>query len=747
MIRYIDVVVGRDRSVKPGRIKVANEHESDTNVLVFSFDFEYTGNAYLVFSRDGQSLYTPIINGQYTVDMGCSCMGGVWTTNILISESEIVDGKLDKSKKTFVSDDFVLTIQDNSINIEDLEKQELPADLKLLYDDLFNLKKQIEWMIANSEQFKDGDVVLLLSGVSSKDDDQGNVTLYNESDVPSVPADERKEMITLTFPDGKTYETVDDKARKLLFEIVEQGYYNEVVNDLTVELTFSDTEQHNTGTFPRVYNPLLEVGKDYIVTWNGVEYKCTGRQAGFGELQAFVLGNVGGTDFGKELGLIETSEPFAILFNLSYPDLNGMVHALDGSTSATLSIVASKKTVIKNKYLDIFGEVNEKVILPDFESTIEQDKYFIIDQALKLETDKKYIVTWNGVEYECICHSFDNDGVVVRVLGNLDAANGTGNTGEPFIIMEIPNEGSIGMALDGSTSVMLSITRSDALKIKEELLPDSVATKEDLEELAENIGTGGSGGGGKDGVSPTVSITDIDGGHKVTITDAEGVKDFDVMDGQDGQNGQNGKDGADGYTPVKGTDYFTETDKAEMIEQVMSEIEIPDGGSGGAKSKKIAEITIEELVASVTITLDENYHRLVVYWIAGANGEAKIVNESGTAVSQNLYVFINTTSAGYTERRIGGIKGSDKTWKNDILVIDFTHDCKRLVGSYTSEVRIDYTANAIATLTAQNSFLNGNEVVAPLKGNTLNFVPQSGGYLNKTTKLFVWGEYYEGVQA
>lgn len=35
---------------------------------------------------------------------------------------------------------------------------------------------------------------------------------------------------------------------------------------------------------------------------------------------------------------------------------------------------------------------------------------------------------------------------------------------------------------------------------------------------------------GKDAVSPTVQVTDIQGGHKITITDANGVKSFDVMD-------------------------------------------------------------------------------------------------------------------------------------------------------------------------------------------------------------------------
>jgi len=39
---------------------------------------------------------------------------------------------------------------------------------------------------------------------------------------------------------------------------------------------------------------------------------------------------------------------------------------------------------------------------------------------------------------------------------------------------------------------------------------------------------------GEDGVSPTVVVTDITGGHRITITDAEGPHSFDVMDGQGG---------------------------------------------------------------------------------------------------------------------------------------------------------------------------------------------------------------------
>ncbi len=47
--------------------------------------------------------------------------------------------------------------------------------------------------------------------------------------------------------------------------------------------------------------------------------------------------------------------------------------------------------------------------------------------------------------------------------------------------------------------------------------------------------------------------------------------------GPQGEKGADGKDGADGYTPVKGTDYFTDADKAEMVNSVASAMEnIPD---------------------------------------------------------------------------------------------------------------------------------------------------------------------------
>ena len=48
------------------------------------------------------------------------------------------------------------------------------------------------------------------------------------------------------------------------------------------------------------------------------------------------------------------------------------------------------------------------------------------------------------------------------------------------------------------------------------------------------------GPAGEDGFSPTVAVTEITGGHRVTITDVNGPKSFDVADGKDGTGGSGG---------------------------------------------------------------------------------------------------------------------------------------------------------------------------------------------------------------
>lgn len=60
---------------------------------------------------------------------------------------------------------------------------------------------------------------------------------------------------------------------------------------------------------------------------------------------------------------------------------------------------------------------------------------------------------------------------------------------------------------------------------------------------------------------------------------ADGRDGRDGIDGRDGRNGVDGTDGQDGRTPIKGTDYWTAADKAEIVDGVLDALPVWNGGS------------------------------------------------------------------------------------------------------------------------------------------------------------------------
>lgn len=73
------------------------------------------------------------------------------------------------------------------------------------------------------------------------------------------------------------------------------------------------------------------------------------------------------------------------------------------------------------------------------------------------------------------------------------------------------------------------------------------------------------GESGRDGVSPTVATEKITGGHRVTITDANGSKSFDVMDGEDGADGDGGDGSGDMLKSIYDADGDGVVDNASKL--------------------------------------------------------------------------------------------------------------------------------------------------------------------------------------
>lgn len=90
-------------------------------------------------------------------------------------------------------------------------------------------------------------------------------------------------------------------------------------------------------------------------------------------------------------------------------------------------------------------------------------------------------------------------------------------------------------------------------------------------ERGEKGETGANGANGQDGVSCTHSWN----GTVLTVTSASGTSSANLK----GEKGETGANGTNGYTPVKGTDYFTDSDKQELVADVLAALPIWNGGS------------------------------------------------------------------------------------------------------------------------------------------------------------------------
>lgn len=114
-----------------------------------------------------------------------------------------------------------------------------------------------------------------------------------------------------------------------------------------------------------------------------------------------------------------------------------------------------------------------------------------------------------------------------------------------------------------------------------------------------------AGEDGEDGVSPTVSVTDITGGHRITITDASGQKTFDVMDGGGGS--------------VDIDDTLTQSGKAADAKTVGDALKLKYGIDGG----DIQAINVtSSLTTDSGINVDFNGNRLKDVGDPVENGDA-----------------------------------------------------------------------------------------------------------------------------
>lgn len=148
----------------------------------------------------------------------------------------------------------------------------------------------------------------------------------------------------------------------------------------------------------------------------------------------------------------------------------------------------------------------------------------------------------------------------------------------------------------------------------------TIARGNDVQTL--DVLDGLQGDPGAPGVSPTVTVTEIEGGHRVTVTDAAGAKSFDVLNGAPGEPGQPGQPGAPGVSPTVEVVEIDGGHRVTIADANGSQsFDVLDGVGGAAE---IDMATDEEVLAMLA--------ELGALPVAADSDGAVIVDANGTIV-------------------------------------------------------------------------------------------------------------------
>ena len=91
-----------------------------------------------------------------------------------------------------------------------------------------------------------------------------------------------------------------------------------------------------------------------------------------------------------------------------------------------------------------------------------------------------------------------------------------------------------------------------------------------------NGAQGEPGPAGSDGFSPIATVTQTETGATISIQDKSGTTTATISNGAKGDKGDpgdtgpQGEQGPAGYTPVRGTDYWTAADQAQIVQDVLA---------------------------------------------------------------------------------------------------------------------------------------------------------------------------------
>ena len=385
----------------------------------------------------------------------------------------------------------------------------------------------------------------------------------------------------------------------------------------------------------------------------------------------------------------------------------------------------SNKAIDKEYLLRQFKNLDEDIL---------ENKYTeLTDIAPAFSTSESYevgdYVSYEGVIYKCkIPHEgawasadftaivlSDELGDATTVLNGTLVATDWANNTQTVTVQGISadTKGTIGL-LDSATSAQIEAARNA------KIVPTAVGTNsitftcEETPSIDIPFGILVPGGqSGIDGYSPAITITEITGGHRINITDAEHTsgQNFNVMDGTPGQNGYSP---AVTITEITGGHRVNITDSTHTSGQNFDVMDGAQGPKGDRASNLLStklQLKISDTFVGITWTGLTNFDGENI-WTDGDN----IYYSYGLI---NQYVLDKSTST-WSEKKWynggGHIKGSE-IWTDGNNIYCSDNFGNQYVLDKTTSTWLTKTWNGYTGITGSNVWTDGENIYYSYNSN------------------------------
>lgn len=237
-------------------------------------------------------------------------------------------------------------------------------------------------------------------------------------------------------------------------DLTDKPFYSEVsVEEVLAEQEY--TQAYSGEGIYLGYELPLVGGAEYVVTYNGMEYKCIAFSEPYNSKTHVLLG-----DYGELLGGESTGEPFVIEALIGFGET--IIHADDLTFTISISQKAETIKTIGPKYLPEalrFGAVESyEVLVPEERLSFNNEGFIEIPVSTGFRVGDKVVVNWDSQKYEVVAF-LDGEDVVA---GNIGIFEPDKDTGEPFFILSAYVNDEIGWLLTidtgkPNTSALVSI--------------------------------------------------------------------------------------------------------------------------------------------------------------------------------------------------------------------------------------------------------------------------------------------------